>query len=243
MPGTFEVYRQPEEHPAMTSQPTPADPIGLPDEQRALADATDLQALRTLDFGGSDRVTVLRGLFVDVLDQDTYWCSRRGDINLDDMDAGYATNLVGWLERQAGYLCVHYFAWKLNRLGGAGRCAELTDAAWAEALRVQHQAATAQSNPKRWLHTTKLVRRLDLIATFRCHCGGPVGKREPGDAAGLGCLDVIEHDWHPHPDHQFTAGSGMECEHLVDPLLAFGTECGLPAAHPVHLGLDEWPTK
>lgn len=33
------------------------------------------------------------------------------------------------------------------------------------------------------------------VPDLKCWCGGAVGRRDPGDAEGLGCLDSIYHDW------------------------------------------------
>lgn len=59
---------------------------------------------------------------------------------------------------------------------------------------------------------------------LRCWCGGEVGPRDPGDGIGLGCLEVIEHDWRSdEDDEQFcpTCLAGTESsQHLAE-------SCGL----------------
>lgn len=58
----------------------------------------------------------------------------------------------------------------------------------------------------------------------QCWCGSEVGVRTPGDADGLGCLAILEHDWCP---------VGMRPDHTADPRVEAGADAlqalGVPA--------------
>lgn len=194
------------------------DIIGAPPEQLPLDAPT---------------ATVLRARHIAVLDQDTEWCSRAGTVLLADMTGHHARHVVAFLQRQATLLCMHYWSHRIRQLAPDG---DLSDGKVGELQRLGEAAQRAAQNPRSWLDGTTLMRRLIEIAARRCWCGGDVGQREPGDALGLGCLDDITHNWHPYDDHPFTGSSiGFGCARMVTDADGHGTDCGLPANHPVHL--------
>lgn len=178
-------------------------------------------------------VRVLNARHVGILDQDVEWCARSGTLRLDDMAGSHARHLVEFLRRQAAYLCIHYWSYRMRQLAPDG---ELSDGRASELHRLEMAATSASRDPGRWLNDTPLMRRLKEIARYQCWCGGDVGKREPGDALGLGCLEDITHYWHPYPDHPFEGSTiGFGCARMVTDQHGHGDVCGLPGSHPIHL--------
>lgn len=45
----------------------------------------------------------------------------------------------------------------------------------------------------------------------KCWCGGEVGRREPGDENGNGCLENIYHDWSLKPEIKVESLCGCVC--------------------------------
>ena len=63
-----------------------------------------------------------------------------------------------------------------------------------------------------------------------CWCGGPVGPREPGDDAGLGCQANIAHYWQGLPNPPIVGG---EAGHWYEPVIPAETDnWPAPVPHP-----------
>lgn len=89
-----------------------------------------------------------------LLNQDEVWTAERGTIRIDDMDIDHVQRLIPWLERRAKGLADGYFlAFVLSTPLG-----EIGDGAWGS---LEREMQAAQTDPVAWLHTTKLMRRLD----------------------------------------------------------------------------------
>lgn len=89
-----------------------------------------------------------------LFNQDQVWASERGLLPIEDMDIDHLQRLIPWMEKRAAGFADRYFL--AASLGVAGAPDDVQSQLDAE-------IRAALADPVAWLHSTKLVRRLDAV--------------------------------------------------------------------------------